>query len=934
MKLIYLLLILLTFTFAVHGQNGSITGRITDLKTGETLPGANAVIEGTTTGAMSDMEGKFLIKNLKPGSYNLVISYIGYQQQKIKDVKVLDGRTANLEIKLSTSVNELNTAEVVAARVTHTENAVLAEMKQSEQVVNGVSAQQIARTQDRSAADVVRRIPGVSIIENRFVMVRGLSERYNAVLLNNTLTPSAEVDKKAFSFDIIPGSLIDRLMIYKSGAPELPGEFAGGVIKVYTRNIPDENSLSIGYSASYRSGSTFKDFYSGATSKTDWLGYDNGMRSLPGNFPSSLNNITSSSQLLQLSKSLPNNWFTNKTTARPDQRFSLTFSRQFKLKNISIGNITAINYSNTQESYFADNFNYNAYDIVAQRSDTIYRYDDYVCNAQVRGGIIHNWSFQFSNNHKIEFRNLLNQTGTNQLTLRNGYNLEEGANVKNYSFYYQQRTVYSGQLGGQHEFHLGNTKVDWTGGYAITRTKEPDFRRVRTKTSGIGNFDKYYIIIAPNASTLDAGRFYSWLNEDIVTGNANLEQAFMLNAFAAPVKLRAGFYAEEKTREFNARWLSYKRFMSSQFNNSLLELPVEEAFAPENINETGFKLEEGTNPYDNYTASNQLLAAYTGLSIPFTEKLNISGGIRVEKNRMKLNSHRYTGQPVNVDNDQVHLLPSVNAAYSFNSNWLLRAGYARTLNRPEFRELAPFSYYDFTFNNVIYGNDSLRTPTIHNYDLRVEWYPSSGEVISLGTFYKFFRLPIERFFVPGTGSGGTRNFTFNNADNSYSAGIETEIKKSLHPFFATGFLKDLSLYLNAALIRSRVTLGSKAVGQQSERPMMGQSPFIVNAGLYYHKKESKLQANLIYNIIGKRIYAVGTYGTPDIYELPRHLLDFTIIKTIRSNIEIKAGISDILSQKLILRQDSDENGKINPDDELILNRKPGSYFTIGFNVKI
>lgn len=934
MKPVFIFVFTVLINISAWAQTSSIQGKITDAKTGETLPGANIVIQGTSNGAISDLSGFFSIKNLRAGNYSLVVSYVGYVTQVVKDISLADGKVVNLEVKLKSTINELNTAEVVAARVTNTENAVLAEMKQAEQIVNGISAQQIARSQDRSATDVVKRIPGVTIFENRFVMIRGLSERYNAVLLNNTLTPSAEADKKAFSFDIIPSGLIDRLLVYKTGAPELPGEFAGGVIKVFTKNIPDENQIMVGYSVSHRDGTTFNDFFTGAASSTDWLGFDNGMRSLPPDFPSNLNQVTGTSQILQISKSLPNNWFTKRTTARPDQRFNVVFSRKFRIKKIQAGTITSLHYSNTQESYFSDNLNYNAYDLFSGKSDTIYNYNDYLCNAQVRGGIMNNWSFRFSDNHKIEFRNLFSQTGTNQTTLRSGYNLEEGANVKNYSFYYQQRSVYSGQLSGMHEFSHGNTKFDWTAGYALTRTSEPDFRRIRTKTSSIEDFDKYYVIIAPNASTLDAGRFYSDLNEDILTAAVNAEQSFKLKLFPSAVKLRSGFYAEEKSRDFNARWLSYKRFLSSQFNNALLELPIDQVFAPENISETGFKLEEGTNPYDNYTASNQLMAAYLGLVVPVTDKIQLSGGARLEKNRQQLSSARYTGEPVKVDNDLIHLMPSANISYQLHEKWFLRAGYARTINRPEFRELAPFSYYDFNFNNVIYGNDSLLTPTIHNFDYRVEWYPGQGEVISLGIFYKNFKLPVERFFVPGTGSGGTRNFTFYNADQSVSSGAELELKKSLEAIFKSGFLNKLSLYMNAALIKSKVSLGSKAVGQQSERPMMGQSPFIVNAGLYYHHKESKLQASLIYNVIGKRIYAVGTYGTPDIYELPRHLLDFTLIKGIGKNIELKAGIQDILSQHLILRQDSDENGKVNQKDELILDRKPGRYITIGFNVKI
>jgi hypothetical protein len=754
------------------------------------------------------------------------------------------------------------------------------------------------------------------------------------VLLNNATTPSAEVDKKAFSFDMIPAGLMDRLIIYKTGAPDLPGEFAGGIIKVFTKNIPEENHLSISYLASHRNGTTFNDFFSGAVSSTDWLGFDDGTRSLPEGFPDDLSAVSNPAEILHWSKSLPNNWYTQKTQAMPDQRLGVTFGRQFRLKKIYLGNITSLSYSNTRESFFSDNLNYNAYDEGSGRSDTIYRYNDFQCNAQGRSSLLHNWSIRLSDHHLIEFRHLLNQSGTNQTTLRSGYNLEEGSHVRNYSFYYQQRTVYSGQLAGQHDLNKGKTLIDWTAGYALTHMREPDYRRIRTKTSSLNNTDKYYLIIAPNASTLDAGRFYSWLNEDMVTLGLNLEQTIRIKPFAQPMKVKSGVHAENKARNFRARWLSYKRFMSSQFDHSLLELPIDQAFTAENMNEKGFKLEEGTNPYDRYTASSQLLATYLGMQWPVTDKWQVASGLRLEKNHMQLQSKRYTGEPVKVDNDLIHLLPSLNLSYHLTSKQIIRVAYARTINRPEFRELAPFSYYDFTFNQVIYGNDSLKTPSIHNYDLRAEWYPNHGELISLGIFYKHFTLPIEKFFVPGTGSGGTRNFTFHNADYSVSLGAEVEIKKSLSGMVASAFLSRFSLYMNAAWIKSRVKLGEKATGQQSQRPMMGQSPFIINTGVYYYQKESSLQVNLLYNVIGKRIYAVGTYGTPDIYELPRHLLDLTIIKGVGKNIELKAGVQDLICQPLILRQDSDENNRINNQDELILERKPGRYVTVGVNVKI
>lgn len=915
---------------------GIIKGKVTDARTNESLPGANVIIDGTLTVAVTDFDGKFVLKNIKAGTYNLKVSFVGYQPQLVKEVGVIDGRESNIEIDLNSNMNQLGTTEVVAARVTHTEAAVLMEIKQAEQIVTGVSSQQIAKSQDRTATDVVKRIPGVTIVENRFIMVRGLSERYNSVLLNGILTPSAEVDRKAFSFDIIPSALLDRVMIYKTGAPELPGEFAGGVIKVFTKNVPDENSISIGYSASYRSGTTFNDFYTGAKGKTDWMGFDDGTRALPANFPKNLNQVTDLNQVIQHSKTLPNNWFTKMSSALPDQRFNLLFTHNFKPGRIKIGNITNINYSNLRESFFSDHYNYNTYDIEAKQSDSIYKYYDYVCNEVVRVGLIHNWSFILSDHHKIEFRNLFNQMGTNQTTLRGGYNIEEDGNVKNYSFYYQQRSVYSGQLGGQHDFNENRTKVDWTGGYALTKTKEPDFRRVRSKTESLNSFDKYYVIIAPSASTLDAGRFYSDLEEDIITGAANAEHAFKSRKEGKEemVKIRTGIYYEHKTRTFDARWMSYKRALTSQFDNSLLELPVDTIFSEENINTPhGFKLEEGTNPSDSYDASNDLMAFYVGTSYPVTKKINISGGVRLENNRQQLYSRKYNNELVSVDNDVLSLLPSANVSYNLTDRTLIRGAYSRTLNRPEFRELAPFSYYDFTYNYVIYGNDSLLTPIINNYDLRWEFYPSNAEIISIGGFYKTFELPIERFFVPGTGSGGTRNFTFGNADNSASIGVETEVKKSLQEIFKSGVLSKLSIYFNASVIHSKVALGEKARGQSPNRPMMGQSPFIVNAGLYYNKKESQLQVNLLYNVIGRRLYAVGTVGTPDIYEMPRNLIDLTLIKGFGKHIEIKIGVQDLLNQEILLKQDADENGKISINDELILSRKPGSYYTVGVNFK-
>ncbi|MBL7924212.1 MAG: TonB-dependent receptor [Bacteroidia bacterium] len=920
-------------TVTAWAQTGGIRGTLSDKNNGETLIGATVTIENTSLGAVTDIDGNYQIENIAAGTYAVKLTYVGYKQEIVPNITIKAGETIRLDFKMISNTQTLKDAEVVSTRITNTENAILAEMRKSEQIVNGVSAQQISKTQDRSASDVIRRLPGVTIMEDRFIVVRGLSERYNAVLLNDAMAPSAEPDKKAFSFDIIPSSMLERVLIYKSGAPELPGEFAGGVVKVYTKNIPDEDFISAGMTIGVRSNTTFNDFNRASLSNTDWLGMDNGSRDLPGDFPVSVAGLNTTQQVA-LAKLLPNTWIAREKSAPVDQRFSLGFAKSFNFGKVRASNITGINYSNSYETREAENLNYNQYDIVNEVSDTIYNFNDHTSLNKVSLGLLSNFSFLFNPANKLEFRNLYNQSGTNGTTIRTGYNIEEGNDVKNYAFRYYERKVYSGQLSGSHDFNQEKTKFNWTAGYSMTHTNEPDYRRIRTFRSLVDNLPEYYVQVNSTASQADAGRFYSTLDENSYMASGNVEQEVKQLGETRKLRIRAGFYTESKSRTFNARWLAYTKSRVDKFDNSLLQLPLDQVFSSENFNDsTGFKIDEGTNGTDRYEANNSLAAAYIGTTWPLSEKIILSGGVRFEYNRLILESADNNGKPLKVDNPISSLLPSANVSYSLTPKSMVRAAYAKTLNRPEFREIAPFAYYDFVFNNVLFGNPELETPVINNFDLRWENYPAAGELISLGVFYKQFSNPVEQYFKPGAGSGGTRNFEFKNAAGAYSTGAEIELRKSLEPVFKAGFLSRLSIGMNASYILSRVDLGKEAIGQDKNRIMMGQSLYVVNTGLYYNQPEHKLQCNVQYNVIGKRLFAVGTEGTPDVYELPRHVVDFSVTKGIGKNFEIKAGVQDILNQATILRQDSNEDGKITNNDELIYSFKRGSYYTLGFTVR-
>ncbi|MEO7079942.1 MAG: carboxypeptidase-like regulatory domain-containing protein [Flavobacteriales bacterium] len=932
MRHISLLLLFLLQGLFSTAQDGTITGTVQAVE-GSTLqpqPFANVAIKGTSASANTDIEGHFSLK-IPAGTHTLVASLVGLTNVE-QEVTVLAGTTVRVKLQFEEGGQTMEALEVVRERKVDSEAAVMMAVRQSEQVANGVGREQIAKGQDRTAADVVKRIPGITLVNDRFIMIRGLADRYNMVLLNGVAAPSMEPDKRSFSFDLLPSGGLDRVMVYKTGSPELPGEFAGGVVDITTSGVPEKNEVKVSIGAGILNGTTFRTFEQGQQSATDLLGHDDGSRSLPSSFPTHLNSVTDPAQLTTLGREMANTWTASSSVATPDQRLGLMLAYRLGRKNgkNTYGNTTLVNWSNTYGSKAVKNFNYNSYDPEAQRSDTIYRYNDLEYGHNARLGVMHNWTAFIGTRTKIEFRNLFNQLGENQTTLRTGQNLEEGNDVRNFSYRYRERTLYSGQLIGRHQLANDRTAIEWTLGLGIANGKEPDFRRVRSARA-IGDAESsFQVVIAPSASTLDAGRFFSTVKERTATGNVDATHRLTKEQATFSASVRTGILAEQKEREFAARWMSFKKANSGQFNNSLTQLPLDQVFSEANINSTtGFQLVEGTNPSDNYTAANSLLVGYLGTTLSYAERISISGGVRLENNRQQLRSATYGGVPVVVDRKLTSVLPSINASYKTGERSLVRMAWSATVNRPEFRELAPFAFYDFSFNNVLYGNPALRTATIQNMDARMEFYPGTSEVMSLGVFRKTFIDPIEMFFVPGAGSGGTRNFTYKNAESAESLGAEVEVRRSLKGIFKTGYLSRWGVLLNASVIHSTVTLGKQAVGQQNERPMMGQSPYVLNAGLYYSNAESKIQYNIVYNTFGKRLYAVGSFGTPDIYEMPIGLLDVTLSKVFGEHLEIKLGINNLLEAQTLLKQDSNEDGRISDTDELIMSYRQGAYFSGG-----
>lgn len=935
-KVLFLLL-LSVLSVPVWAQNGTIGGRVFDVKSQEAIIGANVVIEGTTVGAATDLDGNFLIPNVKPGTYTLVISFVTYKTNTVKDVVVEGGKKTTLEIPLAEDVAELEEVIVTAKKEIATDMNLLKSIRESKLVVSGISSEQITKLPDRDVAQIAQRVPGVTIVDNRFVIVRGVPERYNQVMINGAIAPSTEIDRRSFSFDLVPAGAVDQMLIYKSGTAELPGDFAGGVIQLVTKQPAYEPFTSFGLGFGYRTNTTFQDHLSSTGSETDFLGFDNGFRDIPEGFPTTAQLISSSkssSLRERAGKSLTNNFDYANRQAPLDMGFNFALARNFKVGRVKFNNLTSIAYSNSYTHYVSEFLRYNEFDEVSATKR--FEYNDNFYSNDVRVNLMHNWVIDLNERNRIDFKNLFVQLGEHETTLRVGDDKIQNPNFDrtNYAYHYLSRSIYSGQLDGTHE--LGElTKVSWVLGLNYINRNEPDYRRFRTyrDKSFAGTEEPYTMQLPAAGNVFETGRFWSDLQDIGYSNGLNIEKKFKSENEKAPL-LKAGYYAEYKTRDFKARYINYQYPNTADFDQTigqeLIKLPLGEIFAPENIKrEDGFVIEEGTQPQDSYQGTNLLTAGYISGFLP-VGKVDITAGFRGEYNIQTIDARTNTGL-INIENPIFAALPSLNAAYNITDRSLVRAAYSRTVNRPEFRELAPFLYYQFEYEAALIGTPDLKTAFIDNLDLRWEMYPNPGELISIGGFYKNFKDPIETYLEITTENP---QLYYDNAVGATSWGVEVEFRKSLASLGVNRILRNTSVNVNAAYIYSNVDIGTAATNQIQNRPLQGQSPYIINIGLYYQDEESGFSVNTAYNVFGPRIFTVGDKIFPSWWEMPRHSVDFQIAKTWNKRFETKFNIQNLLNAAYRLYQDNNNDNQIKTEYEALIQRyQVGTQYSVGLNWK-
>jgi outer membrane receptor for ferrienterochelin and colicin len=945
MKLHNLLLISL-FAFATNAfaQKGNFTGTARDAVTGESLVGVIITVEGSTQGTVSDIDGRFSLE-LSPGKYTFSVNYISYLPQKLSNREILPNQSTREDILLSTNAKGLEEFTIEAEVSRASEVGLIIERKNAVMVFDGLSAEHIRKTPDRTTADVLKRISGATIQDNSFVVVRGLPDRYNMAFVNGAPLPSTEPDRKAFSFDIFPAALISDLRIIKTAMPSYSGEFAGGIIQIKTRDIPEQDFYQVTIGANLNTITTFSNFTQSQSGSLDFLGIQSGNRLLPATIPSieDFNSLQTPQlnrpELVRMAKEMPFNYATSTAAARPGMNLQFSAghkrnlipeSKRNQQKLLDFGSIFAFTYNNTLNYREVERNDFN-------NVEQTKAFTDQQFTTNVNWGALWNLALMHSGKrtaNKISLKNVFNNSSFDQFIFRSGTEPDLGLDNKSYNYFFSQNLVVSSQLEGEHVLKSSNIKLDWMGGVNYLNRVIPDYRIVEYKRP-IGQTEFPFAVPLSNTVQPDkAGRFYSDQNDYMGLGALNISIPFKIAG--SRHELKTGIFVHNRQRNFQGRQFGYVRFMNSTFNPAIATLSPDSLFIEDNMGESGMMLREVTRKSDSYDFNATLNAAYLQMESGFFEnKLKFIYGARVERYRQVLNTFQLANdqEEVSIDTTLINILPSLNIVWNFHKNFNLRGAWSYTVNRPEARELAPFAFYDFSLFALVSGNQNLLPTNIQNLDIRAEYYPKAGQVISITGFYKHFENPIEKQLFPVL----NRKFTYLNAASAFAMGLELEFRlewKGLFENNRTPVLKDMAFVGNFALINSSVQLDSLDFAG-GDRPMQGQAPYIINGSIQYAPEWWKGIVSLSANYIGRSIYTIGDVTYPSIWEDPRLVIDAQISRKFwRDKLEIKLNFRDLIAADWIFYQDINQSGKFDEgSDNLMIRHRLGQQisFSVGLS---
>ena len=949
----------------VEGK-GIIKGKVTDEK-GEPLPGANVWIPALQTGAITDFEGNYAF-SVPAGSYTIEISFISYQAQQITMVKVSESKTTSLSVKLLLATEDIEEVKVTAEYKRETVNALYAKQKKSVVLGNGISAEQITVLPDNNVGQVLKRVTGLTVQDNKFVTVRGMSERYNNVMLNGALMPSTEPNRRNFSFDIIPSNLVDNVVVAKSFSPELPAEFSGGIVQISTIDIPQKTFFNISIGTGINTNTTGKnfrtskryksDYFSGGDDRT-WMNTSFDVEGYFKVYDSDPYNEEYKAMSKYMDK-IPNHWGLYNYTAQPTQSYSLSFGKPLTLNGHSIGVVTALTYRHEEKTEDYDAMYRDKIEYVTNNGKT-YKFTTSI-------GALGNLAWKFKN-HKIVWRNLYNRRFANtndEFDMKNeNYDGQSYStfNEINYEYYTSAliTTLWQTRLEGDHYFYNEHIKINWFADKNNLEREQPDdhYSLAAYDSTDTGRGKLFYDLNTPTPGT--GGYLLSSLyNEDKINYGVNMELATTL--LGHEQKLKFGFMNTE--REAASQLLGLKILMYGKGNGASFGIPDYMLYNESNF--TRFLYYYSVYS-EQYKGDQHINAMYAMADIRPLKWLRLTGGMRYENSETEVTTRVRVLKPYLywVDSTIVYpetdWLPSVTSIFNVNDKISIKASYSKTVTRPEFRERAAVSYYDVNEKARIAGNRGLIRSYSDNYDARIEWYPALGEILSAGIFYKKFDKPAEMVAID-VPAGGYLFFYFN-IDEAMTRGLEFEVRKSLG-FIAPDnkILSNIYITANATIMDGDVTynadqllfqagitsddeVSDTLVDEYRSRTLQGLSPFVMNLGINYTGKH--FGGNISYNRSGNILMIGGINVEADEYERGRDVIDLQLsYKLLQGKMKLKVNVSDLLAQPYIRFRNNNPDNVLasykedpeglnyNPDWDWILKKSwKGTGYSVSLSYK-
>lgn len=800
---------------------------------------------------------------------------------------------------------------VLAPRAKGSVSELLEYRKNSNQVSEVMGSEQMARQGDSDAAASLRRVTGLTLMDGKFVYIRGLSDRYSGAILNGTGLPSPEPGRRVVPLDLFPSSLLESVQVQKSYSADLPAEFGGGLIQMKTKSIPTKPFVKASVAAEViqsESGSVSD------TSDRQMPGFLNsGLRSgrrILENTPPVVIDGFSKEEIQRMGQELPENYGVSKYEGSSIPNLLVTAGSVYDPGPWRTGGSFSLirNQDHNYRQIKSRKFNVGSSNqLVLDENAQIQKSE-----SEIKTGLGVDYGLEILKSHKLQFGYLFVRHTQDQVQEKSAELSSDSVKARQITnLDWVQRDLSVSTFRGEHEFQ------DWKLEYRLSKAKArrdaPDAKEyVYVKR------DQDFEL---NTDTTGNRRVYSELEDSMIEGAVDLSYEGRIESFGN-LKIKSGLFSQNKERNSDVYRLHYKYKFAQGAGPDLRKKP-NELFRDDQIGPDEWSLTNLTESADSYNGILKNQAAYLMGQVELSSKWVFELGLRDENFNQEVRTYYYynPNDPTSFSGlKSRHLVPSYLLLYKPDEAWRHRMGYSETLSRPEFRELSTVPFIDDESGYEAVGNSQLKECIIQNWDLRSEFYFNPDEFVSVGLFLKNFRDPIEDVFEP---SPNLRK-TYVNTQRAVNRGFEIEARFGLRRL--TRELRRWSFASNISLIESKVEIdqSEKSIQTSDIRPLQGQSPYVVNMQLAYDRPLIGIQSTLLYNVIGPRITEVGTNARPDVYEEPFHQLDWTLSQKIGKNVSFGAKIKNLLNPEAQSRQ----------GDEVVKTSRKGISGSVQFSMAL